>query len=585
MAKNFEYTLGSFRGLNLCRDSSFATSSGQSPKSVNFSVGDGYSLSKRKGYSVLSRYDGCGRGITAFSHKGREWVVFVRDRYVVVWTDDGEKVVGELESDSGQVDFLRFSGKLYILDGKKIKCWDTQTFSDIEPYRPLVAVSTTPDGAGVAFEEKNLLTGKVRQSFTMNNTVIKLQLALDGLDSVDYIKAGDEEIPKSSCVIDLAHGTVTVPDKYRDYGVIDGIEVGYTKGTGSAALVHAMRHAVAYGGENDTRIFLYGDPENPDVLRYSGVASGVSGMEYFPENSFNKIGCASPVTSVVRHYDRLVVFCPNEAFYLYGERVSDESGLERTRFPTYPLSNTVGCEPEGFVQVVNNLPVTFDRGTLYRWHSSSVRDERYAEDMAERVKEGFKGWCAKEVKAFDSESTDELFVWCKDEIYVYNYKLDVFYFWRGIEPTGFVTLENSRILFERCDGSLCALFEGALDDTLPVEAEWESDYLEIFPGIKNLHRLDVLVFPELDTEADIEWVSDKGESGGCVLKGNYRRFSFKKLDFSRLGFKMGLAPERIKYRALHKRFERVKIKLSCKAPNTALKVKCITLAGKALDKK
>ena len=564
MSQRFEYLQDRFLGLNKSEDRAFSLKKGESPESVNFSIGDGYSLKKRRGYSVLCRHGGEGRGIGRLVNSRGEWAVYVVNSVVYAYYGTVETPIGELESDSGRVDFLCFSEKLYILDGKRIKVFDGEVFSDIAPYRPLVAISTTPDGAGVSFEEKNLLTGAMRQSFTMNSTTLAVKLVLGELESVDYVKVDGKELDSQEYTFDLERGTVTLPEVYKSHPTPNGIEVGFTaKDDGNASLVHSMRHAVVYGGENDTRVFLYGDGENPNILRFSGVFDGVSGPEYFPENNFNKIGGAGGITLVIRHYDRLVCFCPSEAFYCYEEKTSDENGKVYSIFPVRPLSDSVGCEVDGFALSVDSFPVTFDRGTLFRWRSTSVRDERYAEDIGKRIRSGFLMWDRDKIRSFDSETTNELFIWCTDEIYVYNYSLDVFYYWKGITPVTLVTLETGRILFVSRDGELCALFESDKDDMREIDAVWETPYLKIKDGIKNLYSMSAEVFPDMNTGASITWISDKGESIERSVKGRYRRFSFKNLDFTAMGFMTGVSSKKLRFRQRHKRFERIKVRFSC----------------------
>jgi hypothetical protein len=583
MSHRFSFTCDKFLGLNYNHRHGQKLLTGESPDSVNFTVTDSYRLEKRRGYSVLCRLASEGRGIWCGELSGKETAIFVAEAKVYEWCGGESRLIGELESTNGQVDFLRFSDKLYLFDGVKIKVIHNGELLDITPYRPLVAVSTTPDGAGVAFEEKNILTGMMRQSFTMNSTTTLLQLSLTDIDSVDYIKAGEEEILKTKCTIDLKKGTVKLPDSYVSYSVIDGIEIGFTKSDNREKEIHQMCHAVVFGGENDTRIFLWGDGENPDIIRYSGVHSGVSGMEYFPENAFNRIGTKSKISALVRHYDRLIIFCPGEAFYSYMETSADASGREYAIFPVRPLSDSVGGI-SGAV-LVDNFPVTFDKGTLYRWRSTSVRDERYAEDIGERIKEGFVKWNGQDIRLYDSQSSNRLFIFCQNEIYVYDYRLDVFYLWRGFSPCGFGELSSDRVLFQRSDGSLCALFESDTDDSAPVEAVWTSAYLELDEGVKNLYSLDFEVIPEINSRAEVSWISNHGQMGKESFEGNYKRFAFNKLNFTSLGFMTGVSERRIHMRIKHKRFEKMKLKLENSYPDSALHLSSITLKGLVTDKK
>lgn len=581
MSQRFNFSNDRFLGLNYDKSNTRSLLSGESPEMVNFTVTEALQLKKRLGYSVLSRYSGEGRGMWCGEIWGREVCIFVVNGDVMKFCDGEVKNVGVLESTSGQVDFLRFSDRLYVLDGTRIKVLEKDKFSTLEPYRPLVAVSTTPDGAGVSFEEKNLLTGAMRQSFTMNSSSATLTLSAKNLDSIDYVKAGESEI--SQYTADLEAGTVTLPDSYKNYAVIDGIEVGFTKSDGREGEIHKMRHALLFGGENDTRVFLYGDEDNPDLIRYSGVHSGISGMNYFPENNFNRTGTRTYVTSVVRHYDRLMIFCRGETFYSYMETVTPE-GLEYEIFPQRPLSDTVGSQSPS-VAIIDNFPITLDRGTLWRWKSSSIRDERYAEDIGGRIKGGLCEWKLRDARLFDSEVSNELLISHGDEVYVYNYRLDVFYLWRGIAAVSFGNMPSGRRLFQRIDGSLCALFESDSDDGKSVSAFWCTPYLELARGIKNLHRVSLEIVPGFATLADLSWVSEHGETGRGTFFGRHKRFSFEKLNFAHLGFMTGLAEKTISMRMRHKRFEKLKLRLENSYPNSDLHVVSFTLSGIVTDKK
>lgn len=583
MSQRFDFSSDKFLGLNYNRSNTCELMSGESPEMVNFTVTEAFQLKKRLGYSVLSRHSGEGRGIWCGDIWGHDVCVFVVNNEVMEYCNGEVKMVGELESTNGQVDFLRFSDRLYILDGVKIKVLEENKFSTLEPYRPLVAVSTTPDGAGTSFEEKNLLTGAMRQTFTMNSTTTTLQLCVKELDRVDYVTINGTVLSKPQYTVNLEAGTVSLPDNYKDYAVIDGIEVGFTKSDGKEDEIHKMRHALLFGGENDTRVFLYGNEEAPDLIRYSGVHSGTSGMEYFPENNFNRTGTRTCVTSVVRHYDRLMIFCRGEAFYSYMETVSSE-GLEYEIFPQRPLSDTVGNE-SACVAVIDNFPVTLDRGTLWRWRSSAVRDERYAEDIGGRIKLGLSEWRFKEARLFDSEVSDELLISYKDEIYVYNYRLDVFYLWRGISAVAFANMPNGRRFFQHTNGSLCALFESENDDGGAVCAFWSTPYIKMVDGVKNLHRISLEIVPGMTTLADLSWVSEHGETGRCTFTGRHKRFSFEKLNFVHLGFMTGLAEKKLSMRMRHKRFEKLKLRLENSYPNSDLYVVSFTLSGVVTDKK
>ncbi|MBR5632473.1 MAG: hypothetical protein IKW68_00700, partial [Clostridia bacterium] len=132
MSRHFNFSCDKFLGLNYDRSCENNLLSGESPEMVNFTVTEAYKLKKRRGYMVLDRMDGEGRGMWCGELGGKETTIFVVGEKVFTRNSDGDAVeTGKLESTSGQVDFLRFSNKLYLLDGVKIKLWDGNILSDI----------------------------------------------------------------------------------------------------------------------------------------------------------------------------------------------------------------------------------------------------------------------------------------------------------------------------------------------------------------------------------------------------------------------------------------------------------------------
>ena len=186
---------------------------------------------------------------------------------------------------------------------------------------------------------------------------------------------------------------------------------------------------------------------------------------------------------------------------------------------------------------------------------------------------------------FDSEVSDELLVYYNDEVYVYNYRLDVFYLWRGISAVSFGNMPDGRRLFQRTDGSLCALFEDESDDGKVVSAVWCTPYLELAHGVKNLYRADLEIVPGMTTLADLSWVSEHGETGRGTFFGKHKRFSFEKLNFRHLGFMTGLAEKRISMRMRHKRFEKLKLRFENSYPESDLHIVSFALSGLVTDKK
>ena len=257
MVRKFENKISAFLGLHEAEVGNAVLEKGESPKMKNLKITENYSLKLREGYKALCSAEGEARGIKEF----RGNIFFVMGEGVYRY--DGEKhKVGELESESGRVTFLEFQSSLYFLDGKKIKVFKDGVFGDIQPYIPLVAISTDPSGAGIPFEKINLLTDKRRQSFTVDDGSY-FTITEENIDSVEEVRHLGEVMEKTAYTVDgrkitLRGDVDRTPNAY---------EVTYLKSGSDAEKIHRMRYAVAWGGDNDTRIFLWGDRENPEIYR------------------------------------------------------------------------------------------------------------------------------------------------------------------------------------------------------------------------------------------------------------------------------------------------------------------------------
>lgn len=546
MARDFIDVTDRFLGLHQCEVGEGRLKNGESPMMKNLSVTSNFTLIQRDGWEEVSATKGVGRGIWSGDF-GTVWIV---GDSVWLKSSQEEKVIGKLETDSGEVCIFPFCSRLYFLDGKRIKVWDGTAFGDIEPYVPLIAVSCDYLGAGSSFEAVNLLTGTRRQSFTPDGEHSDFQLAEKELTSVDSVKIFGETLSRGKYVVDLEKGKVKFDDApTQTYP--NCIEITYTKSGNDSDAVHRMKYALAYGGDNDTRVFLWGDGENPSYVRYSGVYNGTSGMEYFPALNFNRIGSGGKLTSVIRHYDSLMLFCENETFVCSSEVHVNENGGEYTVYPIKTVSSETGCGAEGFARLIDNTPVTLTASGLYRWQSSTIRDERNSKEIGERIREGLKELGVEGVHSFDKAASSELYVWRGDKVYVYNYALDVFYYYEGFDAAAFTEDSGGVTWFVRSSGELCRFTQDKSDGGAPIPFRWESGYEEHY-GLdkKNVHRLEFELYPIIATGFRFIWVSERETGRYDTLEVEYSLADFSHMRFDAFSFNTANTPVR-----LHKRIK------------------------------
>ncbi len=475
MAVDFHYQLERFLGLCTDEDTHHGVLPGQSPDMLNFKITKGYGLECRKGYASVFSASAPLRGIWAGQHKGKELFCAVVGEKLYV----SENGFDELEAVPGtvpgteRVQFVPFHDGLYLLTGQGIRKYEEEVVP-LEPHIPLVMISTPPNGRGVPFEEPNILTPYIRQTFSPDGDSTKFYPAVPNVDTIEWIKV---------------NGVLMNPNQYNWLEIQGCIYIlnAPEAGTDTVEVMIKMlqedasdriqncRFAVGFGGANDTRVFLYGNRESPMMRYHSGVVDGKPSFSYFPENAYAMVGSGSPITSIVRHYDRLLIFTENAAYYSYLEYMTGESGKLIASFPIFPLSDERGCSPEGQALLVENTPCTLCDTGLFLWQSTNIRDERNAKNISDSIARALQKERAQNALLFHRKSTSELFLCFDHRIYVYHCRLKLFYYYEIVAPGGFAELENELFFYS---GNEIFRVEGTTDGGEEIPLRWTSGFLD-----------------------------------------------------------------------------------------------------------
>ena len=562
MAKEFTFDLKRFGGL----DDAPETDSALSPDVVNFDVTDDRRLKKRDGFRTVGRPGGTVRALWCGELNGAVRYIAVggvRVYHSLGGWDDME-VLGTLPG-SGRAQIIEFYDKLYFLGGAGIRVFDPAAgyFGRPEPYRPLITVSTSPSGVGTPLEEVNLLGGLYRQSFTTDGESLTYKLFCENLDSVDFVKMNGVELAGSAYTVDLSGGTVSFVS--APAASSDGLEIGFSKEDDLLRVrVEHCRKAMVYGGDNDTAVFLWGNPDLPQ-LRFNSVSvNGVPSFEYFPESAYVCVGDGSEVTDVIRHYDRQIIFTRDAAYYSYPETYTDALGRDRTIYPVKALSTAFGSVSFGQAVLMDNDPVTVTPSGLCRWLSTSIRDEKNAVIFSGRIAGVLKNTDLSALRLFRRQSDGRLLMTTvKGDVIVYSPRTDQFWLWRGIGPYCFFESGEGELFFGTYDGRIC-LMGGGSDDGLPIDARWSSAPLEL----GNSHRSKTVWRLRADSSSGadlkIDWSADvEGHNlpghGTLLMKSRLGGFSFPGLDFSIFSFNTQNLLRRLRARVRIRRFRKMRI--------------------------
>ena len=380
--------------------------------------------------------------------------------------------------DTGEdVHMFGFQDRLYLLNGSEYKVWDGTALTDVGGYRPLVAVSVPPAGGGTALEQINKLNGLRRVRVSPDGTATAFRLPERDLASVDYVRdvATGEDI--ESYDVSLTEGTVTITPAPAEG--TNSIEIGYSVAADTAEEILAMRCAELYNGAQDTRVFVYGDGTNRCF--YSGIDfDGLPRADYFPELNVAHIGDANtPVTAMIRHYDRLLAFKLDSAWSIGYAQLTLADGSVTAGFYVAPINRSVGCCAPGQAVLVENRPRTLDARSVVEWRTTASGslsgDERNAERVSQRVDETIRSFDLETAKAFYDKYAHEYYVIGADGTALVNgIDADAWYVYTNFAARCLINYKDE-LYFGTADGYLRHFStEYFSDEGEAIDAYWES---------------------------------------------------------------------------------------------------------------
>lgn len=342
--------------------------------------------------------------------------------------------------------FFPFSGKLYILNGHEYKVWDGETFCDVEGYVPIILTAATPAGGGTTLEQVNKLTGLRKVRYSPDGTSKTFQLPEKEIDEVTLIESMSDSVTIPSYTVDKAAGAVTFASVIA--AGTNTVEITYRKGNGARGAITGMKFAIAYNGTTDNRVFLYGDGSNKAL--YSGLEnSGAATAEYFPDMNEMSVGDNNtPITAMVRHFSRLLVFKNNSTWSVQYGNIDLYDGSSIAAFYVTPVNDILGCDAPGMAVNVENNPVTLCSGSIYQWKSTNTsgnitRDERSAHRVSDRVEVSVSGFDFRQTRVFNYIYDHEMYFLCGGDTIVWNYGNDTWYRYVAFPADFLVNVENT----------------------------------------------------------------------------------------------------------------------------------------------
>ena len=495
------YQIKAWLGLNESPDGDTHMKLGEAAEMRNFRITAENHLQIRPGYGPICT-------LAEGSPIKGMWSGYVKGVFHVVAACGGHlwdiDVSGKTATDKGEIDdsatfFFGFSEKLYILTGAEYYAWDGEgTATVVEGYIPIVTTAAPPQGGGTLLESINLLTGKKRAEYSPDGEATVFQLPENNLDQIISVEGTD-----ISYTSDLVKGTVTfqsAPPKG-----INTITFTWKKGDGDRKDVTGMRYAELYNGESDSRVFLYGNGTNKTI--YSGLDEfGKATAEYFPQlNTISVDAENTPITAMIRHYDRLLIFKPDSAYSCSYSTITLDGGLTTAAFYVSSLNRSIGNEAPGQARLVSNNARTVFGRSVYTWSlaSNSVRDERNAKIISDKVASLLAQFDISKSICFDDEWNQEYYIFYNGNAVVHNYQNDAWYYYTNMPVEAVVSVRDS-LYFGTPDGRIMEFSRKYRNDDLKdIDAYWESGSMDFDMDWRRKYSSNI-------------WVSIKPESQAMV---------------------------------------------------------------------
>ena len=550
--------LDNFYGVRENQSGDLTLKDGELAKCTNCRITDNFKIQKRDGYEEFTATGSGGeiRGMWYGKVNGTNKLLIARDSNVYDINLSTGVATGIGAITDARTFFFDFADKVYIQNGNEYKVWTgTGSIADVVGYTPTVVINAPPAGGGTTFEGINTLNPQKKMTFDGDGTSTTYQLAETTIDSVDEVEVDGVVLTVTTdYTVNLTNGTVTPNPASKFTNGTGNVVITWSKDNGNTSFVTDMRQSINYGGENDTRVFMFG---KDNKVIYSELADGLPSAEYFPaSNSILVSSDNFDVTGLTKQYDRLVIHKENEAHYCQYE-ISSTLG---TIFSVFPLNDTIGNRAFGETRLILNNPFTVHDG-VYQYSGTNVRDERNAILMSERVQLGLDTLDLTQAITFDFEKNFEYFIAVGNIVYVYNYKVDAWYKYELTDtPTCFVEIEGEAY-FGTDTGSIMKFdADRQSDNGVLFLAEWETGFMNFGANWvrKFLTYGWITLKPDGRSSVDITWETDQGISP-IPYELEYKNLDFGNVDFGDFSFATNYSPQPFRNKFKAKKFSVLKI--------------------------
>lgn len=530
-----ELTVERFAGVDFANHATKVDWS-RSPDACNMIANETYFPVKRTGYKQKIRFDGRIYGLHRLNddvlcHAGTQ-----------LWRLNPDETTDLLYEDMNEAQSVSFlmEGKLWLLDGKTYLVYDGETARPVRDiaFIPTTTIGSPPEGGGTSLEAVNLLTPWRINTFVGDGRSTVFHLDSKFID-LDEVTCEGYEVAS----VNAAAGTVTLTEAPPDAGGLANVEILFAKTTQHID-INKCRIYGLYGGQNDTRVFVSGNPDAPNCDWQSGLYD----PSYFPDTGYTKIGLdASAIMGYARQYDTQIVLKSDgqdAKQYLRTFQLDDNDN------PTYPLKQ--GAEAAGAVSayaidVLDGTPYYLSPQGVMGIYGTYVTEYRTIAGVSQRINP--KLLREELEKAVACVWDGKYYLAVGGHCYVADSRqmensIPEWYYWDHIPAVCFLADADTTgyLWFGTADGRVCTFshtndVDAYSDDGKPIAARWVTPLsaLGIWDKGKTILSCQAALMPYGYSGADIWYRTEHLYE--WVKKVEFSQFSFDNIDFSRFSFR------------------------------------------------
>ncbi|MDO4287480.1 MAG: hypothetical protein Q4C40_07130 [Eubacteriales bacterium] len=530
-----ELTVGRFAGVDFANHPTKVDWS-RSPDACNMIANETYFPVKRTGYKQRARFDGKIYGL----HRLKDAILCHAGNKL--WRLNPDTTTTLLYQDMNEATSTSFlmGGKLWLLDGKTYLVYDDEAIQRVQDiaFIPTTTIGSPPQGGGTSLEAVNMLTPWRINTFVGDGKSTEFHLDSRMID-LGSVQCAEYDIQSVNTVT----GVVTFQTAPPDAGGLANVVIQFAK-TGNHADINKCRICGLYGGQNDTRVFVSGNPEMPNCDWQSGLYD----PSYFPDTGYTKIGSdASAIMGYARQYDTQIVLKEDgqdAKQYLRTFQLDDNEK------PTYPLRQ--GAEAAGAVNpytidVLDGTPYYLSPQGIMGIYGTYVTEYRTIAGVSQRINPKLLREQLEHAAACVWDEKYYLAVgghcYVADSRQMEN-NIPEWYYWDNIPAVCFLadTDTNGYLWFGTEDGRVCTFshtddVDAYSDDGRAISARWVTPLsaLDAWDRSKTILSCQPALMPYGYSGADIWYRTERMQEK--VQTVAFSQFSFAHMDFSRFSFR------------------------------------------------